>query len=66
MKTVNQIIAAAGSDEKTQAACAVSREALKKWRQFGFIPPKHWDTIVELTGGKVRYRDLSELRRAAK
>lgn len=44
------LIQRAGGDEKVAKACDVSVDALRKWREAGRIPPKHWPTVSRLSG----------------
>jgi carbamoyl-phosphate synthase small subunit len=47
---VNDIVKRLGGPEATARLTHVSAEALRKWRQSGVIPSKHWRTIIAATG----------------
>ena len=44
------VIQRSGGDEKVARACGVSIDALRKWREQGRVPSKHWPTISKLAG----------------
>lgn len=44
------IIERAGGDEKVAKVCDVSLDAIRKWREAGRVPPKHWPTVAQLSG----------------
>lgn len=44
----HDIIQRAGGDESVAAACGISTDALRKWRELGRVPPKHWSMMAEL------------------
>lgn len=46
----HDLIQRAGGDEKVAKACDVSVDAIRKWREAGRIPPKHWPTVAKLAG----------------
>lgn len=50
-----------GGADKVQAFCMIKPDALRKWREKGFVPPKHWGNAIDLSGGKVRWRELWEM-----
>jgi len=50
MHTVDDIIAALGGAEAAATRCAIGTEAVRKWRQSGLIPAKHWPAILAATG----------------
>jgi carbamoyl-phosphate synthase small subunit len=47
---VNDIVQRLGGPEAAARLTNVSLEALRKWKQSGVIPPKHWRTIIAATG----------------
>ncbi len=47
---VNDIVQRLGGPEAAARLTHVSAEALRKWRQSGVIPSKHWRTIIAATG----------------
>ena len=47
---VNDIVKRLGGPEATARLTHVSAEALRKWKQSGVIPSKHWRTIIAATG----------------
>jgi len=50
MRSVDDIIAALGGPEAAATRCAIGTEAVRKWRQSGLIPAKHWPAILAATG----------------
>lgn len=51
-----------GGRDGAARLCGVTHEAVKKWRDG--IPPKHWQKIVDATGGKVTYAMLAGATKA--
>ena len=47
---VNEIVKRLGGPEAAARLTHVSAEALRKWKQAGVIPSKHWRTIIAATG----------------
>jgi carbamoyl-phosphate synthase small subunit len=47
---VNDIVQRLGGPEAAARLTHVGAEALRKWRQSGVIPSKHWRTIIAATG----------------
>jgi carbamoyl-phosphate synthase small subunit len=47
---VNDIVKRLGGPEAAARLTHVSAEALRKWKQSGVIPSKHWRTIIAATG----------------
>jgi carbamoyl-phosphate synthase small subunit len=47
---VNDIVQRLGGPEAAARLTNVGGEALRKWRQAGVIPAKHWRTIIAATG----------------
>jgi carbamoyl-phosphate synthase small subunit len=47
---VNDIVMRLGGPEAAARLTHVSAEALRKWKQSGVIPSKHWRTIIAATG----------------
>jgi carbamoyl-phosphate synthase small subunit len=47
---VNDIVKRLGGPEAAARLTHVSAEALRKWKQAGVIPSKHWRTIIAATG----------------
>ena len=47
---VNDIVRRLGGPEAAARLTNVSPEALRKWKQSGLIPSKHWRTIIAATG----------------
>jgi carbamoyl-phosphate synthase small subunit len=47
---VNDIVKRLGGPEAAARLTNVSAEALRKWKQSGVIPSKHWRTIIAATG----------------
>ncbi|HEX3982517.1 MAG TPA: glutamine-hydrolyzing carbamoyl-phosphate synthase small subunit [Acidisoma sp.] len=47
---VNDIVQRLGGPEAAARLTNVSPEALRKWKQSGVIPAKHWRTIIAATG----------------
>ncbi len=50
MDTIDGIIARAGGAETTARLTGVGTEAVRKWRQAGAIPTRHWAALIEATG----------------
>lgn len=49
MKTSSpDILDTAGGDERVAKACKLKLDAVRKWRSFGRVPPKHWPTVARL------------------
>ena len=45
--TVDAIIARLGGATEAARALGVGTEALRKWRQHGAIPPRHWPALIQ-------------------
>lgn len=50
MSQDSDLIERAGGDDKVAKACGISADALRKWREMGRVPPRHWPTIARLAG----------------
>ncbi len=50
MPSVSEIISQMGGAEEAARSLGVGTEAVRKWRQSGAIPSRHWPTIVAMTG----------------
>ncbi len=50
MHTIDSIIARLGGAEATARLTGVGTEAVRKWRQAGAIPTRHWAAVIEATG----------------
>ena len=48
--TVDDIIDRLGGAEAAARLTGVSTEAVRKWRQAGIIPSRHWATVIAATG----------------
>jgi carbamoyl-phosphate synthase small subunit len=48
--TVNDIVERLGGPEAAARLTNVGSEALRKWRQSGIIPSRHWRAIIAATG----------------
>lgn len=49
MKTPKlDILDTAGGDGKVAKACKLKLDAVRKWRSFGRVPPKHYATVAKL------------------
>lgn len=59
MKTVDEIVTTAGGAAAVCAARGVSRAALRKWRQFGAVPPAHHIALIRLSGGALSLDDFT-------
>jgi carbamoyl-phosphate synthase small subunit len=53
---VDRIIAALGGAEATARLVGVGTEAVRKWRQAGAVPARHWPAVMAATG--FLWRDL--------
>ncbi|MBN9510863.1 MAG: glutamine-hydrolyzing carbamoyl-phosphate synthase small subunit [Alphaproteobacteria bacterium] len=50
MVTVDGVIDRLGGPEAAARRLGVGTEALRKWRQNGAIPPRHWPALIGATG----------------
>jgi carbamoyl-phosphate synthase small subunit len=50
MVTVDGVIDRLGGPEAAARRLGVGTEALRKWRQNGVIPPRHWAALIGATG----------------
>ncbi len=50
MASIDDIIDRLGGPESAAKLTGVGLEAIRKWRQARAIPPKHWSTIMAVTG----------------
>ncbi len=50
MDTIDSIIARLGGADATARLTGVGTEAVRKWRQAGAIPTRHWAAVIEATG----------------
>ncbi len=50
MASVDDIIQRLGGAAEAAQLTGVGLEAIRKWRQSGIVPPKHWATIAARTG----------------
>jgi carbamoyl-phosphate synthase small subunit len=61
--TVDLIIDRLGGAEAAARLTGVSTEAVRKWRQAGAVPSRHWGAVIAATG--VTLADLAPADRAA-
>ena len=54
------VIQQAGGDKRVAKACGVSLDALRKWREAGRVPSKHWPLLSKLAG--IPLGDIAEAR----
>lgn len=59
MKSVDDIIKAAGGAEAVCAAFRVSPSALRKWRQFGAAPARHHLSLIRMSAGRLSIDDFA-------
>ena len=59
--TVDLLIERAGGREDVCRRCGVGPAALRKWRQHGVIPGRHWRTLVVMSEGRLSYADLESV-----
>ncbi len=52
MRTVRELIAAAGGHKKLAAQIGITESGIKRWRQIG-IPPKHWALMMRLVQSNI-------------
>jgi carbamoyl-phosphate synthase small subunit len=50
MVSVRDVVSQLGGPEATARALGVGTEAVRKWRQVGAIPTRHWPVILQATG----------------
>ena len=50
MASVDDIIRRLGGPQDAARLTGVGLEAIRKWRQSGLVPPKHWSAIAAATG----------------
>jgi carbamoyl-phosphate synthase small subunit len=50
MVTVRDVVSQLGGTEATARVLGVGTEAVRKWRQTGAIPTRHWPVILQATG----------------
>ncbi len=50
MATVDEVLIRLGGSDAAARLTGVGLEAIRKWRQAGAIPSKHWSAIVAATG----------------
>ncbi|MBC7431676.1 MAG: carbamoyl phosphate synthase small subunit, partial [Rubritepida sp.] len=50
MRSVEDIISLLGGPDMAARRLSIGTEALRKWRQNGAIPSRHWSLILVLTG----------------
>src|SRR5271165_232524 len=55
--SVDEIIDRLGGQEATARLAGVGTEAVRKWRQAGAIPSRHWPGMI--AGGRVAFADFS-------
>ena len=63
MRNVDDILALMGGAEATATRLGIGTEAVRKWRQAGLIPAKHWPAILTATG--LALADLPQAAEAA-
>ncbi len=63
MDTIDGIIARIGGAEATARLTGVGTEAVRKWRQAGAIPTRHWAAVIEATG--LSFAEMQAADRAA-
>ncbi len=61
--SVDAILERLGGPAQAALLTGVGTEAIRKWRQAGAVPPKHWSAILRATGLGVH--DLSDVPAAA-
>lgn len=59
--SVSEIVAAVGGRARAAQLCNVSLDAIRKWREKNYIPPKNWPPLVGASGGTVTYHVLETL-----
>lgn len=59
--SVSEIVAAVGGRARAAQLCDVSLDAIRKWREKNYIPPKNWPALVGASGGRVTYHALEAL-----
>lgn len=59
--SVSEIIYAVGGSGRACQLCGVSFDAVRKWREKNYIPPKNWPALVAAGGGQVTYHALEAL-----
>ena len=59
--SVSDIVAAIGGRARAAQLCDVSLDAIRKWREKNYIPPKNWPALVGASGGRVTYHALEAL-----
>ena len=57
--SVDAILERLGGPAQAALLTGVGTEAIRKWRQAGAVPPKHWSAILRATG--LRVHDLSDV-----
>jgi carbamoyl-phosphate synthase small subunit len=50
MDTIDSIIARLGGADATARLTGVGTEAVRKWRQAGAIPTRHWGAVIQASG----------------
>jgi carbamoyl-phosphate synthase small subunit len=50
MVTVRDVVSQLGGTEQAARVLGVGTEAVRKWRQVGAIPTRHWPVILQATG----------------
>ena len=48
--TIDEIIERLGGPDRAARLTSVTTEAVRKWRQAGAIPSRHWSTVIAATG----------------
>ncbi|HEX3348242.1 MAG TPA: glutamine-hydrolyzing carbamoyl-phosphate synthase small subunit [Acetobacteraceae bacterium] len=56
VQSVDDLISRLGGTEAAAALVGVGTEAVRKWRQSGLIPARHWPGIIKATG--LRLEDM--------
>ncbi len=63
-KKYDRLIKTLGGLTATAMLCGIKEYGVWRWRSEG-ITPKHWAKIVDATGGKISYEELSAFQKAA-
>ena len=50
MRTVADLLDRAGGPDSVAALCGVSPDAVRKWRERGTVPGRHWNVLAEAAG----------------
>lgn len=64
--SVSDVISAVGGASRASQICGVSLDAVRKWREKGWVPPKNWPNLVRHGGDAVTYEALEVMWRGAR